>query len=453
MNILFNNTYTIMIKKLLILTPFLAGLMFQSCSDDDFSGANLNPVSVNAEVKFAGDFSDTKAINTNVLLKNTETGAEYKGVTDKDGKLVLPTVLPGKYTATVTLTLTPKQFEAYFGYPSGNEEDIVFNGAAENIAITSTNTTLSIELMAAKTVGGLVIKQIYYGGSHIKEGAVFRDQFVEIYNNSNEVMYADGLIFAQLYGTTTTGTESYHTSTGQLDWSKGEGNTKGAAANTDYVYADWVYRIPGSGIQYPIQPGKSITIAATAINHKANYTDNSGNAVNILNPDLTVDLSNADFEANFTSYTGSQYRWDIQNLSVPDLDILFVYAGKEMTLDNLGRDAYVILNATAAEYNGFTKVKSPDPRPTSERYCIQIPNSFILDAVETTTDLANNLIPKKLNTSDDAGRTYLLQGAYTSTSVIRKTAKTINGRIILKDTNNSTEDFVNIKANPKAFAN
>ena len=135
MNILFNNTYTIMIKKLLILTPFLAGLMFQSCSDDDFSGANLNPVSVNAEVKFAGDFSDTKAINTNVLLKNTETGAEYKGVTDKDGKLVLPTVLPGKYTATVTLTLTPKQFEAYFGYPSGNEEDIVFNGAAENIAI------------------------------------------------------------------------------------------------------------------------------------------------------------------------------------------------------------------------------------------------------------------------------------------------------------------------------
>ncbi|WP_409517006.1 DUF4876 domain-containing protein, partial [Empedobacter sp.] len=52
----------------------------------------------------------------------------------------------------------------------------------------------------------------------------------------------------------------------------------------------------------------------------------------------------------------------------------------------------------------------------------------------------------------DAGYAYLTAGSYTSTSIIRKTQKTINGRIILKDTNNSTNDFVNIKAEPKIFA-
>jgi len=442
-----------MIKKLLLLTPLVAGFLMQSCSDDDFGGGmNLSPVNVTTQVEFGGDFvTDNKAVNANISLKNVDTGVEYTGRTNTDGNLILPTVLPGRYTATVNLTLTPNQFENYFGYDSGSDDDIVFNGVSENITITSSGSTITVEIIAANSIGGLVIKQIYYGGSHIARGAGFRDQFVEIYNNSSEVMYADGLIFAQLFGNNTVGTDPYHLASGQLNWAMGEGNTKGEAANTDYVYGKNVYRIPGSGIQYPIQPGKSIIIAATAINHKANYTDNSGNTINIQEPELTVNLSNADFEANLTTYTGNQFRWDIQNLIVPDLEIVHWVNGQDMVLDNQGRDGYIIFNATAEEISGFGMVRNPS-RANNNLY-LQIPRTLIVDGVDTTRDIANNIVPKKLTVLDDAGRTYLTNGAYSSYAVIRKTQKVVNGRIILKDTNNSTEDFVEIKATPNGFAN
>jgi hypothetical protein len=41
----------------------------------------------------------------------------------------------------------------------------------------------------------------------------------------------------------------------------------------------------------------------------------------------------------------------------------------------------------------------------------------------------------------DALYTYVPNGAYSSQSAIRKTETTINGRKVLKDTNNSAEDF------------
>lgn len=441
-----------MYKKLLLLTPFIAGLLFNSCMDDDFGGMNLSPVSVTTNVKFGGDFvTDQKAVNANVTFRNVDTGVEYVGVTDENGNYILPAILPGKYSATVTFVLTPAQFEDYFGYDSGAEDDITFNGVAENIDILTSGTTITVELFAANTIGGLVIKQIHYGGSHTTRGASFRDQFVEIYNNSAEVIYADGLIFAQLFGNNTIGRDPYHLPSGQLNWAMSPDNTKGEAANTDYVYADNVYRIPGSGQQYPIQPGESIVIAATAINHQSNYTDNNGNSVSIQDPSLTIDLSHADFEANLTAYTGNQYRYDIQNPNVPDLDIVHWVSGSDMVLDNQGRDGYIIFRATPEQIASFDKLRNPSGANNS--LYLQIPNHLIIDGVDTTRDLGNNFVPKKLKVTQDAGVTYLEAGAFSSYSVIRKTQKVVNGRIILKDTNNSTEDFVNIWASPKAFAN
>ncbi|PTT14387.1 DUF4876 domain-containing protein, partial [Flavobacterium sp. HMWF030] len=79
------------------------------------------------------------------------------------------------------------------------------------------------------------------------------------------------------------------------------------------------------------------------------------------------------------------------------------------------------------------------------------PNSAIVDGVDTTKDLGAGFIPKKLATQIDGGTTYLPSGFFSSKSVIRKTKTTIAGRIILQDTNNSSNDFVEITANPRGF--
>ncbi|MDM1298221.1 DUF4876 domain-containing protein [Empedobacter falsenii] len=440
-----------MLKKYILLTPILASLLFNSCSDDDFGNSAVQPVTFTTKVTFDSDFDASKfPVNAKTTLKNAQTGVTYEAVTNEKGEAIFPQLTPGVYTANVVFSITPAQFEELFGYPADTEDNVEFNGSAQNVTVNSTNISLEIELNSVKTIGGLILKQIYYGGSHIKEGALFRDQFLEIYNNSNEVIYADGLIFGQLFGAYSVESQPYSQPNGQLDWSKGEGNKEGARANTDFVYVANAIRVPGNGTTYPVQPGESITIAQTAINHKGNYTDANGKVIEILKPELTVDLSNADFEVNMTEYLGSQYSYDIQNPLVPDMDIVWWVANKDLILDNLGRQAYILFRAADDEIKGFGKVKNPNNKTTYEY--LQLPNKYILDGVETTQDMGSKLVPKKLQNKQDAGYAYLTGGSYTSTSIIRKTQKTINGRIILKDTNNSTNDFVNIKAEPKIFA-
>ncbi|MGV0980247.1 DUF4876 domain-containing protein [Empedobacter falsenii] len=440
-----------MLKKYILLTPILASLLFNSCSDDDFGNSAVQPVTFTTKVTFDSDFDASKfPVNAKTTLKNAQTGVTYEAVTNEKGEAIFPQLTPGVYTANVVFSITPAEFEELFGYPADTEDNVEFNGSAQNVTVNSTNISLEIELNSVKTIGGLILKQIYYGGSHIKEGALFRDQFLEIYNNSNEVIYADGLIFGQLFGAYSVESQPYSQPNGQLDWSKGEGNKEGARANTDFVYVANAIRVPGNGTTYPVQPGESITIAQTAINHKGNYTDANGKVIEILKPELTVDLSNADFEVNMTEYLGSQYSYDIQNPLVPDMDIVWWVANKDLILDNLGRQAYILFRATDEEIKGFGKVKNPNNK-TAYEY-LQLPNKYILDGVETTQDMGSKLVPKKLQNKQDAGYAYLTGGSYTSTSIIRKTQKTVNGRIILKDTNNSTNDFVNIKAEQKIFA-
>ncbi len=379
-----------MLKKLILFTPFVITLLFNSCSDDDFGANAVQTINFTTYVKFDADFDHTKKpIHAKTVLKNTQTGITHEALTNDNGEAIFPNLTPGIYSANVSFSITPAQFEDLFGYPTDSEDNVEFSGA-------------------------------------------------------------DGLIFGQLFGANTVENQPYSQPNGQLDWSKGEGNKVGASANTDFVYVSHAIRIPGDGTTYAVQPGESITIAQTAINHKGNYYDANGKLIEILKPELTVDLSNADFEVNMTEYLGSQYSYDIQNPAVPDMDIVWWVSGRDLILDNLGRQAFILFRASNEEINGFGKVKNPNNK-TSYEY-LQLPNEKIVDGVETTQDMGSKLVPKKLQNKQDAGYSYLTAGPYSSTSIIRKTQKTINGRIILKDTNNSTNDFVNIKAEPKIFA-
>lgn len=212
--------------------------------------------------------------------------------------------------------------------------------------------------------------------------------------------------------------------------------------------------IPGNGKTYPVEPGKSIVIAQNALNHKAPFIGNNGKEVAIKNPDLTVDLSKANFEVYFGDIPGkTPFATDIDNPAVPNVEILD-YAGNDWILDNLGRDAYVIFkHANRSDVENLKSYAEPSisvPTSTAKKYR-QLPVGWIMDAVEVQPNTKDARIPKKLTASQDAGFTFAPLGGYSSQSVIRKTEKTNNGVRKLKDTNNSTEDFIAIKANPFGF--
>lgn len=86
---------------------------------------------------------------------------------------------------------------------------------------------------------------------------------------------------------------------------------------------------------------------------------------------------------------------------------------------------------------------------------VQVPKGLIIDGVDITDK--EQLVPKDLPTDIDATRTFINQNGsgladYTSMSVMRRTKQIINGRVILQDTNNSANDFVTVKANPRGYA-
>jgi hypothetical protein len=449
------------------LFSFLAIMMLLfSCRDDDFGTNNstLQPTAFKVEVKYDATYSSKHSKGATVVLTNNNSGDTYTEITDANGFANFSSVIPGTYKVTVSKKILTDEFYSTFGYAAPAPE-INFNGVQDNATININVQSTVIELKSAR-VGDLLIKQIYYAGSHITQGAGLRDQFIEIYNNSNEVIYADGLYIAQLYGKTNTTVNAYSQANGQFDWSKSIGITEGSAANTDYVYADYVTRIPGNGTQFPIYPGQSIVIAQNAVNHKSPLVDNTGAPINIQNPALTIDLSQSEFEVylgDFNLSIGeSVFKTDIQNPAVKDMEI--AYWGRagywngnnDFIIDNPGRDSFVIFKS--ADFTTFPDYSDPSVTNigAGTKFFKQIPANLIIDGVELQHYNPNSQRPKMLNASVDASFTKCDQ-AFNTQAVIRKVKTTIPAqgsipaRVVLEDTNNSANDFVIKQASPKGF--
>lgn len=432
----------------------LASITIVSCDKDD--DPVVQPVNYQVKVVFNNDFENKVAPNVKVILASASSEKKYEALTDSKGAATFNDIIPDTYSISATLNLSKVDFEKTFGY-APNKEEISFGATEDKVIINrETEPSKTLTLLTSK-IGDLVFKQIYYAGSNVKEGASYRDLFFEIYNNSNETIYLDGLYFGQAYGRTKNTKESYTTNTGQYDWSQSNGQTKGSKSNTDFVYVDNIYQIPGTGKQYALKPGKSAVIAENAINHKVPLVvqvRGKDKKYPIKNPALTIDLSNATFEVNmieyFTTLGQKPLPTDVDNPSVPNLNITYRVNARDLIIDPIGRDSFIIFRTKELA----TYSKLPNPQTTkitdkTKRY-IQIPNSVIIDAVETNKEDPSKLFPRRLSAALDAGYAFVPKGKYSSQSIIRKVVKEVNGRKVLQDTNNSTNDFEALNL-PKPF--
>ncbi|CAD0220817.1 DUF4876 domain-containing protein (plasmid) [Chryseobacterium panacisoli] len=447
--------------KRLILLLVIPVLALVGCNrDDDFGGNNeIKPVPFTVNIKYDASkypsVADKGVANVTVILKNTATEDQIIGKTDANGELKLDAVLPGSYSIQAELQLKQSEYEQQIGEET-SYEIVHFGGFDEKVTINA-NTSSKLIRITSGNLGDLVIKQYYYAGSDNKLGANFRDQFIEVHNNSDQTIYADGLYLVFLEGNVNSNVTTYTLSNGQYDWSKTAGG--GAAANTDYVYSNILIKIPGNGSQYPILPGKSIIVAQTAINHKMPFDDINGTGIPIQEPDKTVDLSHADFETYMGDYNISigkkPFAWDIQNIMVPDMQVAYwSIASNDLILNVNSMLGLGILRATDAEVASWQKVAAPKA-PTGTLF-LQIPKNYIIDGIDITDK--EQKVPKDFPADIDASRTFIVnslgqaEGTFTGFSVIRKTKEIVNGRMVLQDTNNSANDFVTIKANPRGYA-
>ena len=130
-------------------------------------------------------------------------------------------------------------------------------------------TEVKLTLEAAQSSKNLVIKEVFYSGENIfaydpafTMGTMNKDQFIEIFNNSDEPVSLDGLYIG----------EAWTPATYDMESAPQYGMLEDPSLDHDYVYLNNVVRVPvNAGIT--LQPGKSFLLATNAINFNKEMRD------------------------------------------------------------------------------------------------------------------------------------------------------------------------------------
>lgn len=381
----------------------IIGLLYYSCSDYDIPGTYQVAVKINYPEQFEAGKS---VANVNVKVVNIQTGREFLQTTDNSG-IARFEVRGGNYNIMVSfseereITIDGFQFK----------KKILFNGSAASELITSGGGEIKVPLQYSIAKEGFVLKELYFSGSRNPAGKAYgADKFFEVYNNSDEVLYADGLCFGAVYPITTYKPTPYVDENGELLdrlplWS-------------------FVPIVPGSGNEHPIQPGESFVVALSGLNHRDDANGNPN----------SIDLSNADFEM----YVENGMYPDMP--SVPNMLMQRISLGKTMVLDQNGQVCILFRLPEGDMESIFTDQNNYLTVTGSAVNCFMVHKSWVIDGVENAR-IHTSGVYKRLHNEIDVS--YIQhRGSSEKVSVKRKVSEVINGRTVYQDTNNSAEDFL-----------
>jgi hypothetical protein len=397
-------------KTILLLIMVTSSLLW-ACKKRD---TGVQTATVQVSVKYPDNYSEQNVANAEVKLTSKSIGSVISSFTSSSGIAVFQDIIPGTYDITVTKVLTSTDAQTL----TGISQTLTLNASKTDVSIDPTAGS-SVELkLSGSAAGNLLIKEVYYPASKTASGGTyFSDQFVEIYNNSTDVIFLDGLCIADIFG-----------NSGLINTTSQPSPFK---TDADHSYASNVWRIPGTGKQFPLNPGTSIVIAQDGVNHKEAT----------LNPNSPVDLSKADWE----TYNERPDNRDADAPGVPNLEKVYFTGGFDWLITVFGPGLIIF---RTEDFSKLEKLTAPGSTSTTQY--VKIPNSIVIDAFEALKD-AGSASYKRIPVALDAGFVFA-SNTYTSESFRRKTRSTINGRRVLQDTNNSANDFELLtKPTPKGF--
>ena len=337
-----------------------------------------------------------------VRVEEMNIGSRYVSHTDSEGCAIF--VIPdGLYRITI----------------SGREDANVFNGSADKIVLAGKDIETSLRLSVSKA-GSIVIKEIYCGGCKKlpEEGNYQTDQYVILHNNDYNVQYLDSLCF---------GTLAPYRSTGNNPW----------GILPDFVpVIQAVWQFPGDGNDFPLQPGEDAVLCLRgAIDHAAQYPL----SVNLNKPAYFVCY-------NPTYFSNTSYHPAPGDLISQDryLDVVVKTGKANAYTMSVQSPAVVIFRSQGVSIQDFVDVTdniTPVPGSSVDNV-VKVPYEWILDAVEVFEGSSSNN-QKRLQPSVDAGYV-MLSDTFLGHSLIRlvdEEATAASGYEILRDTNNSLNDF------------
>lgn len=402
-----------MTKKLMRLAGIAIAVFavaMQSCSDNNENVIAQTQAVVSVEAPSGVNDMQIESQTLTITNLSTGTSTTYTNLNNL-------TLNEGIYDCVYSAEIT------YTAVNSDNEEVQVsgtISGSVENVELTGSSKTISITTYLSVEKDDFIFEEIFFSGTLRASGTqYYGDGYFKIYNNTDHVLYADGLAFC----------ESKFKSTLYFDYNPD--------IRTD-TFTIWsLYVIPGSGTDHPVQPGESMIICDTGIDHR-NANPNS------------FDLSAADFEWYDVSTQPSHL--DIDSETVPNLDKWYCYTLSFYILHNRGftsfalaripidkeqylRDYYYTYNYTMYLAAGTFYM---------EQSAYKMPNDWIVDGVNCSVESERlwNILPASV----DAGWTHCGTIDHDESRYFRSIRRKLlylneDGTMKLQDTNNSTNDF------------
>ena len=288
-----------------------------------------------------------------------------------------------------------------------------------SVAVTTTSSVVPLMVFETVQNDDFIIQEVFFAGTLQQSGnQYYGDDYVKIVNNTDHVLYADGLTLV----------ESKFLTTEKFDYAPD--------IMEQAMTVQALYTIPGSGRDHPVQPGESLLLCDTGIDHR------------VANPN-SFDLSHADFEWYDVS-TQPAYL-DIDGPAVENLDKWYCYTLSFFLLHNRGFRAWALARIPIGKeeylanyryrYN-YIIMNDKGTFPMSQ-LAYKVPNEWIVDAVNCSVEAEYrwNVTSAAL----DRGWSYCGTMDKDKTryfhSVRRKLLYVKDGRAYFQDTNNSTADF------------
>ena len=297
------------------------------------------------------------------------------------------------------------------GQPVENKGYTISGSLTAQTFDASTTAPIAMTTTISQDQSILIGKVYYQGCKDDNNKNYIYANYLELYNNSEEAYDVAGLYIALLESTSP---DSEY----PLQYL------------TDSIVAKQVFRIPADK-SFPVAPGGSVLLVNSAVDHT---TKGASAAPNLLS---------ADFEAK--DKNNSRYE---NNPAVPELILLFSFTNNTfMNLMNGGPCGIVIFE-TSEDVAGDWVSNNLTYRygyKTGRQY-MKIPTRFIIDAVDILKyngETGADPNTKRLFDYLDAGYAFTeAKTGYDGRLVRRKVASTAtDGRKILQDTNNSSNDF------------
>lgn len=385
--------------KILLFILVISGLVFTAaCKKDDLSAKNS---AVGITLVAPKDLKEVKTSNVELTFREINSGVST--VVEWNGSSSVLNLPEGSYDVSL---------EGDVEYKHDNSTlKSKIRGYKQGVLIKGGTANVEIALFLYDASSKLIFKEIFFTGTLTKEGKDYNgDKYFIIYNNSEDTLYADGLVITEAAFLTTT----KRVYTPDI---MGEAFTAGS-----------IVMIPGTGKQYPVYPGKQIVIANNAINHTE------------LNPN-SMDLTKAEFELKLLPTI------DVDNPQVPDL----INVNGFMTMHNRGYKSYVMgrlpegmsVETYKADYAYKYSYTNSAGGVTSQN-AFKFPNSWITDAVNLSVQPEYQWILTAPGL--DMGWTYCGKVASDPNRFGKSVRRMVlytnpDGRVVYKDTNNSTVDF------------